>query len=142
MTEPDTTLAAGPMSQPIELAEEQRAPLRIARRWARFITQAAAVWSGLFLLLLLDLGVRNPGELDRWTRAQPIVMLAGVLCVAAGLPAAVLLFSYARNLGAFFVRGEPALARSFRRLRHFFVLCTCLAAITALLDFVAAWSSL
>ena len=87
----------------------------------------------------------NPFEPPRTTaraaRAQQAPILAsGALFVLAGIVAIALLWSYAANVAAFFVRGEPALTRSFRRLRQFFVLWTCYAAISALLEFTAAWT--
>ena len=50
------------------------------------------------------------------------------------------LWNYSANVTAFFERGEASLTRSFRQLRQFFVLWTCLAATMALLEFVAVFT--
>jgi hypothetical protein len=141
MTAPGTGNAAPERPQTIVLAEPELERLRAAGRWARSLARTGMVAFSMVLVLLLDVGVRNGQSLTRAARAQQTPMLAsGALFVLAGIVAIALLWSYAGNVAAFFVRGEPALTRSFRRLRQFFMLWTCYAAIGAFLEFIAAWT--
>ena len=141
MTAPGTGATAPAPPQRIVLAEPELERLRAAGRWARLLARTGTVGFSLMLVVLLDVGVRNGQELARVARTQPPpIVVSGVLYVLAGIVAIALLWSYAANVAAFFVRGEPALTRSFRRLRQFFVLWTCFAAISAFLEFIAAWN--
>jgi len=141
MTAPGTGATAPAPPQTIVLAEPELERLRAAGRWARLLARTGTVGFSLMLVVLLDVGVRNGQELARVARTQPPpIVVSGVLYVLAGIVAIALLWSYAANVAAFFVRGEPALTRSFRRLRQFFVLWTCFAAISAFLEFIAAWN--
>jgi len=122
----------------LELSEPEVARLRAAEGSARFLARTGAVGFGLLLLFLLDVGLRNPAALINAVNVQyPTIVASGILFVVAGIGAIALLWGYARNVTAFFVRGEDALARAFRRIRHFVILWTLVAALTALFEFIA-----
>jgi hypothetical protein len=93
------------------------------------------------VLLLLEVGLRNPQELARMTKifGTPNTV-AGFLSIVAGIGAVVLLGRYARNVSAFFIRGEAALDRAFCQIRRFFVLWTWFTALAALLGLLNALS--
>ncbi len=116
---------------PPELSSEDCERLRVAAGWARFAAIAGFVVS-LLLALVMVATLR---------RLMPVAQTAysiatTVVTTAAVGGAAGLVWAFARNVTLFFAEGEPALARAFRRLRHFFVLWTLFTAYNAITTLV------
>ena len=116
-----------PTGGPPEPSSEDFERLRVAAGWARFAAIAGFVVSLLLALVMVAT------TLKRWMPvAQTAYAIATtvVSTIAVG-GAAGLVWAFAQNVSLFFVEGEPALARAFRRLRYFFIVWTLFTAYNA-----------
>lgn len=106
--------------------------LRRAAGWARFIAIVGFTFSALFALVAALIVTRRlPGSLGISIEIMGAISAAGIAA------ASILLWAYAQNVAALFTEGEPALARAFRNLRHFFTLWTLTVAFDTITTMVS-----
>ncbi|HXU01645.1 MAG TPA: hypothetical protein VN903_11670 [Polyangia bacterium] len=135
MTQPESGNDA---PQPFKLNEREVADLRAAGRWARLAGCVGGVGMVLMALLLLDVGVKNPRALTTSLAGDSVLQLVSIVVSALGcLGGVALVWAYGRNVAAFFAGGDIALPRAFRRIRQFFILSTCVLAVTSVLGLLA-----
>jgi hypothetical protein len=121
-----------------ELTEGEIAALRAAGGWARLFAVAGTIFLAVSALLIIAVVAKNPQGLRFLLYTQGTPTVAGIVLEAIGCVAAVVLvWGYGRGIAAFFVRGDIELSGAFRRLRQFFIILTCLLAVSAALSLLA-----
>jgi hypothetical protein len=137
MTESETD--AQETAQGVTLTRHEVAALRAAGGWARRVGGVGSVALGLLTLLIIDVAVKNPPALVSAIKAQGVGFAATVLAALATPVAVALLWGYGRSVAAFFRGGgDHELGLAFRRIRQFFILWTCLSAVTAVIGIIVA----